>query len=51
MWMPNPKDLDVVKQYEDLGVSRLIVPVQALGQGNPAENIQNFGENVIPQLG
>jgi probable F420-dependent oxidoreductase len=51
MWMPNPKDLDVVKQYADLGVSRLIVPVQALGQGNPAENIQNFGENVISQLG
>jgi len=51
MWIPNPKDLGVVEQYAELGVSRLIVPAQALGQGNPAENVQAFGENVISKLG
>jgi probable F420-dependent oxidoreductase len=51
MWMPNPEDLGVVEQYADLGVSRLIVPVPALGPGNPVENLQAFGENVISKLG
>ncbi len=48
--MPNPKDLSVIEQYADLGVSRLIVPVPALGKGNPAENLQAFGENVISKI-
>jgi len=51
MWVPNPEDLGVVEQYADLGVSRLIVPVQARGAGSPAENLQAFGENVISKLG
>jgi hypothetical protein len=50
MWMPNPEDLGVVEQYRDLGVSRLIVPVPALGKGSPVDNLKAFGENVISKL-
>jgi len=50
MWFPNPEDLGDVKRYADLGVGRLIVPVQALGQGNPAENLERFAESVIARL-
>jgi len=46
MWLPNPSDLGDV----DLGVSRLIVPVPALGKGNPAENMKTFAENVISKV-
>jgi probable F420-dependent oxidoreductase len=51
MWMPNPEDLGVIEQYADLGVSRLIVPVPALGKGDPIENLKAFGENVISKIG
>lgn len=50
MWFPNPEDLGDVKRYADLGVGRLIVPVQALGQGNPAENIERFAGSVIGRV-
>ncbi len=50
MWMPNQEDLSDVERYADLGVSRLIVPVPALGKGNPVENLKAFGENVIAKL-
>jgi probable F420-dependent oxidoreductase len=50
MWFPNPEDLGDVKRYADLGVGRLIVPVQALGQGNPADNIERFAESVISRV-
>lgn len=50
MWMPNPSDLGEVERYADLGVSRLIVPVPALGKGNPVENMKAFSENVISKL-
>jgi hypothetical protein len=49
--MPNPDDLGVVEQYADLGVSRLIVPIQGLGKGDPVENLKAFGENVISKIG
>ena len=51
MWMPNLDDLGVVEQYADLGVSRLIVPIQGLGKGDPVENLKAFGENVISKIG
>jgi probable F420-dependent oxidoreductase len=51
MWMPNPDDLGIVEQYADLGVSRLIVPIQGLGKGDPVENLKAFGENVISKIG
>ena len=50
MWFPNPEDLGDVKRYSDLGVSRLIVPVPALGQGKPADNMKAFSEKVIAKL-
>jgi probable F420-dependent oxidoreductase len=50
MWFPNPEDLSDVERYADLGVSRLIVPVPALGKGKPAENLKVFSEKVISQL-
>ena len=50
MWFPNPADLGDVKRYEDMGVSRLIVPVPALGKGNPVDNLKAFGENVLAKL-
>lgn len=50
MWGPQGDDLSPIERFADLGVSRLIVPVQALGSGNPAENIKRFADNVIAQL-
>ena len=49
--MPNPEDLSDVERYADLGVSRLVVLLPALGKGSPVENLQAFGENVISKIG
>ena len=50
MWAPRGGDLSPIEGFADLGVSRLIVPVQALGGGNPAENIKRFADDVIAKL-
>ena len=50
MWVPNPSDLDTARRFADLGVSRLIVPLQALGQGDPTESLQRFADGVLPKL-
>jgi len=50
MWFPNSTDLSDVERYTELGVSRLVVPVFALGKGKPADNLKAFGENVIAKL-
>ncbi|MEE3330756.1 MAG: LLM class F420-dependent oxidoreductase [Myxococcota bacterium] len=50
MWFPNPADLSDVDRYAELGVSRLIVPLPALGKGNPVENLNAFAEKVIAKL-
>jgi probable F420-dependent oxidoreductase len=50
MWFPNPSDLSDVERYAEIGVSRLIVPMPALGKGNPVDNLKAFGENVIAKL-
>ena len=50
MWFPNPSDLGDVERYQEMGVRRLVVPLQVLGRGNPAENLQHFAENVLPQI-
>lgn len=50
MWLPNPKDLSVVDRFAELGVSRLVVSIMALGKGNPIENMKAFGDNVISKL-
>jgi probable F420-dependent oxidoreductase len=50
MWVPAMEGPEVVKQYADLGVSRLIVPLQALGGGNPIENLNRFGTEIVGKL-
>lgn len=49
MWIPAAEGPDVVKQYEDLGVDRLIVPLQALG-GPPLESLDRFGDEMLAKL-
>lgn len=51
MWFPNAEDLSDVERYAEMGVGRLVVPLPALGQGNPVENLKAFGEKVIPKVG
>ena len=51
MWFPNAADLSDVEHYTEMGVSRLVVMLPALGQGNPADNLKAFGENVISKVG
>lgn len=48
MWIP-AMGLDSLHQFADLGVARLIVPVQALG-GNPIEALDGLGDDVIAKL-
>ncbi len=51
MWIPAAEPVDTLPRYEELGVSRLIVPAMALvGDQNPIEAIQKFGEEVLSQL-
>lgn len=49
MWVP-AMGLDTLRQLEDLGVSRLIVPLQALGTKNPIEGIEKLGSDVVAKL-
>ncbi len=49
MWIPPMEDVDAVKRYEDLGVSRLVVPVPALG-GTDAATIERFAEEKLSRL-
>ena len=51
MWFPNAADLSDVERYADMGVGRLVVPVPALGKGNPVDNLKAFSENVISKIG
>jgi probable F420-dependent oxidoreductase len=50
MWFPNPDDLGDVGRYSELGVSRLIVPIPALGKGNPADNLKGFADKVLARI-
>jgi probable F420-dependent oxidoreductase len=49
MWTPQA-GLDAAKQYRDLGVSRLIVPVMALGMP-PIDALERFANEWFPKLG
>jgi alkanesulfonate monooxygenase SsuD/methylene tetrahydromethanopterin reductase-like flavin-dependent oxidoreductase (luciferase family) len=51
MWFPNAANLSDVETYADMGVGRLVVPLPALGKGNPAENLRAFSENVLSKIG
>jgi probable F420-dependent oxidoreductase len=50
MWIPKGDDPSDMSRYEEMGVSRLITPVTALGKGNPVENITRFGDQVLSKL-
>ncbi|MCP5056207.1 MAG: LLM class F420-dependent oxidoreductase [bacterium] len=49
MWFP-ALGLDSIAKFTDLGVERLVIPVPALGQGNPVENLDKLGNDVIAKL-
>lgn len=49
MWVPS-MGLDALRQYEDVGVARLIIPLQALGGGNPLESLDGLANDVIAKL-
>ena len=48
MWIP-AMGLDSLRQFEDIGVSRLIVPAQALG-GNPVEALDGLADDVLAKI-
>ena len=49
MWVP-AMGIDSLRQYEDIGVSRLIIPLQALGGGNPLEALDGFADEILAKL-
>jgi probable F420-dependent oxidoreductase len=49
MWVP-AMGLDALRQYEDVGVARLIIPLQALGGGNPLEALDGLANDVLAKL-
>lgn len=44
MWIYAAQGMDAIAKAEDMGVSRLVIPTQALGPGNPLENLDKLGE-------
>ena len=42
--------LDTVREYADMGVHRLIVPIPAMGETNPMDGLARLREDVISQL-
>jgi probable F420-dependent oxidoreductase len=50
MWFPNPADLSDVERYVEMGVGRLVVPLPALGAGNPVDGLKAFSENVLSKI-
>ena len=50
MWMP-AMGLDSISKFRDVGVSRLVVPLQALGVPNPIEGLDKLGTDIIAKLG
>lgn len=52
MWIPPLEGADAVARYEELGVSRLVVPLPALAaQGGPIAGLRRFGDEVLAKLG
>jgi len=49
MWIPAMEHADAVAKYRELGVSRLIVPVMALG-GPPADALDKFANEWLAKL-
>jgi probable F420-dependent oxidoreductase len=49
MWIPAVEGIDTVKRYAELGVSRLIIPVMALG-APPVEAVERFANEWMAKL-
>jgi probable F420-dependent oxidoreductase len=50
MWVPSRGGLEAVDRYRELGVSRLVVPIFALGGPNPLEALERFGDEMLSKL-
>lgn len=50
MWIPGSSGLDGLRAFEDLGVSRLIIPAQALGGGNPIEALDYLASTTLAKI-
>jgi len=51
MWIPAAEGVDTIPRYEDLGVSRLIVPVPAVaGDGNPLDGVARFADEILTKI-
>jgi hypothetical protein len=51
MWIPGMEGVETVQLYEDLGVSRLVIPLQALAtDGDVAGSLQKFAEETLSQI-
>jgi len=46
MWFYGGEGIDSVAAYRDLGVSRLITPLYALGEGGPMEGLERLGNEL-----
>jgi len=53
MWVPAMEGIEAVSRYEDLGTSRLVVPLPALagGGGSPVDALKRFGDETLSKLG
>ena len=49
MWVP-AMGLDSIKQFEDLGVARLVAPIMALGEANPMDGLDKLGNEIVAKL-
>ena len=49
MWVP-AMGLDSIKQFEDLGVARLVAPIMALGEPNPMDGLDKLGNEIVAKL-
>ena len=49
MWIP-AMGHDAVKKFSDAGVDRLIIPLPALGGGNPVDSIDKLGHEILATL-
>lgn len=51
MWNYRREGADSVQRYADLGVARLIIPVQALGDDGPAAGLDRLADEAIAKHG
>ena len=52
MWIPALEGVDVVARYEELGVSRLVIPLPALAaSGGAIAGIRRFADEMLSKLG